>query len=429
MAKFTQAKPGLFFPSEENLSIEVEGGYDKIMNHLILCDPKAFATPDTLVKHMKELEAQVEIYVRNSLQYCEMIKDKPGLFIETRRKRSKVRLVTKQYLDHANIILRQLLSSHEIHGGSLVVTNNALSTDEVTHVTKQSVEHTDIVLRSHEIHGESLSDPTNAPSTDEVTHVTKQSVEHTDIVLRSHEIHGESLSDPTNVPSTDEVTHVTKQSVEQADIVLNSHETNGMSVIDNDDGINNVFVESPTNLSSITPLCVPVLDNLEPIAREATVLDLSSIEYSTQVALSLKSSALILKGIISHSDQSTHNAIDPPSLSFVPEKIDKYENGYDASPAPVPVVIYSPYEPSPAPVPVEKCPPYEEPVEFVLKYSRPSVSLHFPPFPKHNVADKGMRKMIKWFLPHKSVKWKIETRYSNRYLFLIIIMSRFIMIY
>ena len=383
MAKFTQAKSGLFFPSEENLSIEVEGGYDKIMNHLILCDPEAFATPDTLVKHMKELEAQVEIYVRNSLQYCEMIKDKPELFRETRRRRVKVRSETKQYLDHVNIILRQLISSHEIHGGS--------------------------------------------------------------------------LSDPNNAPSTDEVTHVTKQSVKQADIVLNSHETNGMSVIDNDDGINNDFVESPTVLSNITPLCVPVLDNLEPIAREATVLDLSSIEYSTQVALTLKSSALILKGIISHSTRNTHNAIDPPSLSLVPEKIDpcpqvtqntmkttstNFHNSFNVQsglcttpsvPLPLMWAIHedkyeSGGEASPAPVPVEKYSPYEDPVEFVPKSSRPRVSFHFPPFPKHSVADKRMRKMSKWFLPHKSIKWKMENTYSSRYLFLIIIMGRFIII-
>ena len=341
MAECILDNSGISVSSHKNLSIEEEGGYDKIMNHLILCDPKAFATPDTLVKHMKELETQVDIYVHNSLQYCELIKDKPELFIETRRRRSKVRLVTKQYLDHANIILRHLFSSHEINGGSLVVTNNALSTMEVTQVTNQCVDHANIILRP---------------------------------LLSSHEIDGGSLPDTNNFPSTDEVTHATKQSVEHTDIVLSTHEANGMSLIDNDDGIDNDFVESLTNLSNITPRFVPVLDNLEPISREATVLDLSSIEWSTQVALTLKSSALILKGIIS------------------------------------------------------QYPPYEDPVEFVPESSRPSVSLRFQPFPKHSVPDKGRRRMIKWFLPHKSVKWKMDITYCSRYLFLIIIMSRFIII-
>ena len=377
MAECILDNSGISVSSHKNLSIEEEGGYDKIMNHLILCDPKAFATPDTLVKHMKELETQVDIYVHNSLQYCELIKDKPELFIETRRRRSKVRLVTKQYLDHANIILRQLLSAHEIDGGSLVVTNNALSTMEVTQVTNQCVDHANIILRpllsSHEIDSGSLPDTNNFPSTDEVTHVTKQ-VEQADIVLSSHEIDGGSLSDTNNAPSTDEVTHATKQSLEYTDIALSTHEANGMSLIDNDDGIDNDFVESLTNLSNITPRFVPVLDNLEPISREATVLDLSSIEWSTQVALTLKSSALILKGIIS------------------------------------------------------QYPPYEDPVEFVPESSRPSVSLRFQPFPKHSVPDKGRRRMIKWYLPHKAVKWKMEITYSRIYLFLIIIMSRFIII-
>ena len=439
MAECILDKSGISVSSHKNLSIEVEGGYDKIMNHLILCDPKAFATPDTLVKHMKELEAKVEIYVRNSLQYCEMIKDKPGLFIETRRKRSKVRLVTKQYLDHANIILRQLLSAQEIDGGSLVDTDSAPSTNEVTHVTNQCVEHTDIVL--------------------------------------------------------------------------SSHETNGVSLIDNNDSVCNDFEESPTNLSDIlssvpTSLCVPVSNNLESISREATAalqtvvlplrsnlvdnnqidvvnnneafapkerapmsiihpvhvtsdLDLSSIECSTQVALAIKSSALILKGIID------------PSPSFVPQKIDpcphvtqetaktaatnfhtsvnlqsvlcssppvplplkwaihgtKYENGYEASLAPAPAVIYPPYESSPAPVPVVKYSPYEDPVKLEQESRCPSVSLNFLPFHKQSVPEKGRRRMIKWYLPHKAVKWKMEITYSKVYLFFIIIMSRFIIIY
>ena len=107
----------------------------------------------------------------------------------------------------------------------------------------------------------------------------------------------------------------------------------------------------------------------------------------------------------------------------------KYENGYEASLAPAPAVIYPPYESSPAPVPVVKYSPYEDPVKLVHESCRPSVSLNFLPLHKQRIPDKGMRSRFKWYLSHKAVKWKMKITYSKIYLFLIIIMSRIIIIY
>ena len=62
----TRAMSGIVVPSRQALGIDLENGYDTIINHLIAKDVDSFIDADSLINHVRNLKSQVDLYVENS---------------------------------------------------------------------------------------------------------------------------------------------------------------------------------------------------------------------------------------------------------------------------------------------------------------------------------------------------------------------------